>query len=128
MEAREREEMTDKEVMLIMSLANVSEDVARKALDDHETVEEAIDALIPNPVTPGDKYIPQRPKIDTGMSAEQEELCLRGRWLQEKVNAVYSVAHSQTQTQPDLPALAASEVGLPPSSVAEVEIPIASVE
>ena len=119
MEAREREEMADKEVMMIMTLANVDDATARKALVEHETVEDAIDALLLTPVTAGDKYMPQKPKIDTGLTSEQEELCLKGRWLQEKVNAVYSVAHSQIQSPPDQLALESSEA----SQASAVEIP-----
>ena len=59
-----------------------------------------IDALIEKPVCAGDKYIPSKPIVESGMTPEQEQRCERGRALQDKINAVFSVAHSKTQTQP----------------------------
>ena len=59
-----------------------------------------MDALIEKPVCAGDKYIPSKPIVESGMTPEQEERCERGRALQDKINAVFSVAHSKTQTQP----------------------------
>ena len=76
---------------------------AEKALVSHETVLDAIEALIPaNPVASGAKYIPPKPKVNHGMDEEQAALCARGRWLQDKVNAVFSVAHSKILDQPPL--------------------------
>lgn len=60
-----------------------------------------IDSLIEKPECKGDKYIPPPPKIDNGLTPEQQELCLRGRDLQDKVNVVFSVAHSKTRTPLD---------------------------
>jgi hypothetical protein len=61
----------------------------------------AIESVLPkNPVISGAKYIPPKPIVDTGMDEEQKERCARGRWMQEKVNAVFSVAHSKTLEQP----------------------------
>ena len=89
-----------------MSLAGVDEATATRALLEYETVEDAVDALLVKPVVSGDAYIRPRPMVDTGMTEEQRERCEKGRWLQEKVNAVFSVAHSQIQTQqvPEAPA------------------------
>ena len=61
----------------------------------------AIESVFEKPETAGDKYIPPKPKVDSGLTPEQEELCRRGRWLQDQVNAVFSVAHSKTQTRPE---------------------------
>ena len=83
-----------------MSLAGVDEATAKRALLEYETVEDAVDALLVKPVVSGDAYIRPRPVVDTGMTAEQIERCEKGRWLQDRVNAVFSVAHSQTQTPP----------------------------
>jgi len=83
---------------MVQQLTGCSLEEAEKALNQHETVLDAIESLIPaNPVVSGAKYIPSKPKVDTGMDPEQIALCERGRWLQDKVNAVFSVAHSKIQ-------------------------------
>jgi len=94
---------------LIMELANVNKETAEKALAEHGQVWLAVDALLVKPVSAADKYIPPPPKVDSGLSEEQKQLCERGRWLQDKVNAVFSVAHSKIQTQQDQLALANEE-------------------
>ena len=119
-----------------MTLAGVDEATAKRALLEHETVEDAVDALLVKPVVSGDAYIRPRPCIDTGLTPEQEERCRKGRWLQDKVNAVFSVAHSQVQTPPDQSvASTASETaaqsvevptvppGSPPDSLAQTTPP-----
>lgn len=88
-----------------MELANVDRATAEKALQEHGDIITAIDALLSKPVIAGDKYIPAKPTIDTGMTAEQEERCAKGRWLQDKVNVVFSAAHSSVRNQPDHEAL-----------------------
>ena len=80
-----------------MDLAGVSQEVAEEALAKHKEVWLAVDALTERPVVAGDKYIPSKPKVNTGLTSEQEALCQKGRWLQDQVNAVFSVAHSKTQ-------------------------------
>jgi hypothetical protein len=107
---------------MVQQLTGCSREEAEKALIDHETVLDAVESLIPaNPVVSGAKYIPAKPKVDTGMDPEQIALCERGRWLQEKVNAVFSVAHSKT-----LPDPLAEQSSL--QSEASVLIPVASIE
>ena len=96
MEARETEQME-----LVMELTGCGPMEAAKALTEHKEVWLAVDALLTKPMVSGEKYIPKRPTVDDGLSDEQKERCSRGRWLQEQVNAVFSVAHSKTQTQPD---------------------------
>lgn len=86
---------------LIAELANVDLQTAEKALAEHKEVWLAVDFLIQKPITPGDKYIPAKPKVDTGLTSEQQMICDRGRWLQERINAVFSVAHSKTLPLPD---------------------------
>ena len=98
---------------LVMELAGVDEATAARALVEHETVEDAVDALLVKPVVSGEKYIPPPPKVESGMTSEQEERCRKGRWLQDQVNAVFSVAHSQTRSPPALPAPAASQASPP---------------
>jgi len=85
---------------LVMELAGVDEATAKRALLEHETVEDAVDALLVKPVVSGERFLPPPPTIDRGMTEEQEARCKKGRWLQDQVNAVFSVAHSKTRTQP----------------------------
>lgn len=109
---------------LVMGLAGVSREKAEEALAKHKEVWLAVDALMERPVVTGDKYIPQKPKVSTGLTSEQEALCLRGRWLQDQVNAVFSVAHSKVQTQPDQrEALEEQHDRVPPSSPELVAVP-----
>ena len=105
---------------VVQQMTGCTREEAERSLLAHETIVDAIDSLIPpNPVTAGSKYIPAKPKIDTGMDAEQTALCERGRWLQDKVNAVFSVAHSKTL--PVLPAEQSSSL----SAEASVTVPLA---
>ena len=106
------------DITMVQQMTGCTRDEAEKALVAHETVLDAIEALIPaNPVTSGARYIPPKPKVDHGMNEEQAALCARGRWLQDKVNAVFSVAHSKTLEQTPL----GSE---PQTSPALVDLPV----
>jgi hypothetical protein len=119
--AAKKEQMaSDKEIQMIMSLTGVDEKTAEEAYMRYEDVTEAIDALLEKPVVSGEKYIPAKPKVNTGMTEEQEERCKKGRWLQDQVNAVFSVAHSKTRTLPDELAPEASTE--PPS----IDLPVAA--
>ena len=102
----------------VMELANVSREVAEEALAKHKEVWLAVDALMECPVVAGDKFIPPKPKVNTGLTSEQEALCQRGRWLQEQINAVFSVAHSKVRTlQDDLQEVPEEQhAQVPPSS------------
>jgi len=92
------------DVQMICQLVGCTQEQASQALLKHETLVDAIDSFLPPaPVVSGTKYIPPKPIVDSGLSAEQKELCERGRWLQDKVNAVFSVAHSKTLSLPDAP-------------------------
>ncbi len=85
---------------LVQELAGVDKDTAIAALKaTHGNVEDAIDRLLQKPVCKGDQYIPQKPRVNTGLSDEQKAMCERGRWLQSKVNEVVSVAHSKIRNQ-----------------------------
>ena len=112
---------------MVQQMTGCSEEEAKTALLNHETVLDAIESLIPaNPVNSGAKYIPPKPTIDTGMDEEQAAICARGRWLQDKVNAVFSVAHSkiQEQTPPvSEQQTSPSKVDLNSETVQKVEIP-----
>ena len=109
---------------MVQQLTGCSLEEAEKALTDHETVLDAVESLIPvNPVVAGAKYIPPKPKVETGMDPEQQALCERGRWLQDKVNAVFSVAHSKVLPDP------LAEQSLSQSVEASaVTIPLSSIE
>ena len=105
---------------MVQQLTGCTREEAEKALTHHETVLDAVESLIPaNPVVSGAKYIPPKPKVDTGMDAEQVALCERGRWLQDKVNVVFSVAHSKILPDP------LAEQSLLQSEEASVSIPVA---
>ena len=92
------------DVQMICQLTGCSQEEASQALLKYESVEDAVDSLLPPaPVVSGSKYIPSKPIVDSGLSDEQKELCERGRWLQSKINAVFSVAHSKTLPPPDAP-------------------------
>lgn len=101
---------------MIMMLTGVDEETASKAYLEHEDLEDAIASLLPKPEVSGDKYIPKKPVINNGLTPEQEALCKKGRWLQDRVNVVMSVAHSKTRTPlDDLPPEHA-RLQVPPSS------------
>lgn len=108
---------------MVQQMTGCTRDEAERALIAHETVLDAIESLIPaNPVTSGAKYIPPKPTIDNGLDPEQDALCKKGRWLQDKVNVVFSVAHSKI-----LPDLQAEQSALQ-SAEASVPVPLAVVE
>lgn len=106
---------------LVMELTGCGPLEAAKALMEHKEIWLAVDALTKKPECKGDKYIPEKPKIDRGMDAEQEERCKKGRWLQDQVNVVFSVAHSKTRNQQDASAPSESQAIAPPSSPVAVE-------
>ena len=109
---------------MIMSLTGVDEETASAAYLNHETVEDAIDFLLQKPVVSGDKYIPAKPNVATGLSSEQEARCRKGRWLQDQVNVVFSVAHSKTRTPQDLSAPDSSQG---PQVAVPVSVPVLAV-
>lgn len=97
-----------------MELANCGPKEAAEALAKHKEVWLAVDALLTKPKTRGDAYVPPPPKVDTGMTAEQEARCKKGRWLQDQVNVVFSAAHSKTRTPRDAEDCSSGEA--PPAS------------
>ena len=109
---------------MVQQLTGCTREEAERSLNQYENVLDAVESLIPaNPVVTGAKYIPPKPKVDTGMDPEQQALCERGRWLQDKVNAVFSVA--QSKIQPDL---LAQQSSLQSAEVSVASIPLASIE
>lgn len=86
--------MTDADIDMIQSMAFCSREDAMTALSKHGgDVLSAIASMYPSKET-SKKRIP----IDTGMDSEQTERCRRGRELQDKINAVFSVAHPQAKS------------------------------
>jgi hypothetical protein len=114
----------ERDILFVMSMTASTREEAESALLKFQTVEDAIDALLVKPVSSGDKHIPLPPKIDSGLTAEQEERCKKGRWLQDQVNVVFSAAHSKTRTPLD--AGDCSSTAAPPSSPspAGIEVPV----
>jgi hypothetical protein len=104
-----------------MELAGVTKEIAEGALAEHKEVWLAVDALIQKPSVSGDKHIPPTPKVDTGLTLDQQKRCEKGRWLQDQINVVFSVAHSKTR--PPLDDLAEVHV---PSQPLE-DLPVSAV-
>jgi hypothetical protein len=100
---------------VIQSLAGCTKEEAEAALATHGDIVAAVDALLVKPVVKGDTLIPPKPVIDNGLTPEQDSMCRRGRWLQDQVNAVFSVAHSKSLPDPPAPA-AVADLSAPPSS------------
>ena len=88
--------MTD--VEMVQSLAECTEEQARRALEEHKTIEAAVDSLLSPTVVSGAKHIPPPRKIDTGTTPEQEEICATGRALMDKLTSVASAAHSKIRS------------------------------
>ena len=109
---------------MVQQLTGCTREEAERSLNQYENVLDAVESLIPaNPVVSGAKYIPPKPKVDTGMDPEQQALCERGRWLQDKVNVVLSVAHSKI-----LPDLLAEQSLTQSAEVSVASDPVLSVQ
>ena len=109
---------------LVMELAGCGPKEAAEALAKHKEIWLAVESLLEKPKVAGDKYIPPKPTVDHGMDADQKARCDRGRWLQDQVNAVFSVAHSKIQHEQEEQAHGAqtsqaAAVGDPKPSAAE---------
>jgi hypothetical protein len=111
----------ERDILFVMSMTAATHEESEAALIKFQTVEDAIDSLLVKPVSSGDKHIPAPPKIDTGLTAEQEARCKKGRWLQDQVNVVFSAAHSKTRTPLDAEDCLSTAV--PPSSPQPVAVP-----
>ena len=86
----------------VVRLTGCTLEQAHAALQLHgDEIWKAIDSLIVKPEVSGDKYIPKKPVINHGLTAEQYERCLKGRDLQDRVNVVFSVGQAQHRTQQD---------------------------
>lgn len=83
----------------VISLTGCTEQEAEDALRTHNgDVYQAVDSLLPLPVTSGAKHIPKPREINRGMTAEQEEMCAKGRELMDKLTVVASAAHSKIRS------------------------------
>ena len=105
-------------VETIMHMTGCDQAEAEAALLLHPNdIIAAMDFVMPKPTVSGAKYIPAKPVVDTGMDEEQKARCEKGRWMQDKVNAVFSVAHSKTLSFPAAEqASQAAEVPVAPPS------------
>lgn len=112
---------------VVQNLTGCSKEEAEAAMTKYGDVVEAIDALMVKPVVKGDTLIPPKPVIDNGLTPEQDSMCRRGRWLQDQINAVFSVAHSKTLQDPTALAAVAEPseqtVTLPPVQEPSTESP-----
>ena len=107
-------------VETVMELACVDRETAAAALSEYREIWVAVDALLTKPMSEGDRFLPPPPTVDDGLSPEQRALCLRGRWLQDQVNVVFSVAHSKVRTLPEQDQ-SAPEVSAPPVELPQLE-------
>lgn len=87
--------MTD--VDMVQSLTGCTTEQAQIALNEHGTVDGAVDALLVKPVVSGEKYIPRRERVPHH-DPEQEERCATGRALMDKLTAVSSAGHSKIRS------------------------------
>ena len=109
-----------------MELAGVPREIAEAALAEHKEVWLAVDALLQKPSVSGDKHIPAPPKVDTGLTSEQQKICDKGRWLQDQINVVFSVAHSKTR--PPLDDLEQVPAASQPLEDQQVSVPVEFAE
>jgi hypothetical protein len=87
--------MTDVDMVQLLACCTVEE--AQCALNEHHTVEAAVDALMVIPVVTGTKHIPkiQRQVFN---DSEQEARCAMGRMLMDKLTAVSSAAQTKIRS------------------------------
>jgi hypothetical protein len=111
---------------IVMELAGVPREIAEAALAEHKEAWLAVDALLQKPSVSGDKHIPARPKVHTGHTSEQQTICDKGRWLQDQINAVFSVAHSKIR--PPLDDLEQVPAASHPLEDQQVSVPVEFAE
>jgi len=109
------------ETIMNMTGCNQAEAEAALLLHPNDLIA-AMDFVLPKTAVSGAKYIPPKPMVNTGMDDEQKARCEKGRWMQEKVNAVFSVAHSKTLPGPEAEQSESqsAEVSVPAVEPAEV--------
>jgi hypothetical protein len=82
---------------MIQSLASCTAEQAILALNEHGTVEAAVDALMDKPIVAGQKYIPPARVLHPN-DPEQEERCAKGRMLMDKLTALSSAAQTKIRS------------------------------
>lgn len=97
------------EIEMVMELACCTRDVAEQALHDHRDVVSAVDALLVKPPCRGTERVGR--VVDSGLTEEQVERCARGRVLQDKISALFSVAQAKMKVQQVQQALADAQQG-----------------
>jgi hypothetical protein len=113
--------MTD--VDMIQSLANCTSEQAILALNEHGTVEAAVDALMVKPVVGGEKYIPP-PRVLHPNNPEQEERCAKGRMLMDKLTALSSAAQTKIRSGQQLAGGVAKLESQAPDEQKELTVPV----
>lgn len=98
------------------------EEAAKAYLFFNGDIAAAIEFLLPATSVSGDKYIPAKPTVETGMDAEQIERCAKGRDLQDRVNSIFSAAAAQGKSSlPEevvsVPTMALPDEPAPPASL-----------
>jgi len=81
----------------VMSFTGCTRDEAIDAITTYGSPLKAMLELTPEP--------PKKHKWDSNLTEEQRIMCQRGRDLQDKVNGVFSVAHSKVKSLHSEPAL-----------------------
>lgn len=72
----------------VVSMTGVSEEIAKKALEENgNDVIAAIDSLSKPPVISGTRYIPPAPKIDDGLTDEVRENLKKARQFSDILSA-----------------------------------------
>jgi len=94
------------EVEVIQSLSGCTLEEAKSAFETFKTIVDAVDHLLPPPVKPADKHIPEKPSTQSHMDAEQALRCAEGRKLMDALT-VTSVYHPKIQ-----PVQSVEEVGM----------------
>ena len=112
--------MTD--VDMVQSLAACTAEQAQVALNEHKTMEAAVDALLAKPVVSGQKYIPKLPKTSYN-DPEQETRCARGRELMDKLTCVSSAAQTKIQSGQELAGGVATRDSAAPGVQQELTVP-----
>lgn len=75
-------------VQMIVSMTGVTEEVAKKALEENGgDVIAAVDALSKPPTISGTRYIPAPPKIDDGLTDEVRENLKKARQFSDILSA-----------------------------------------
>lgn len=89
--------MSTGNVEMVMSLTGCGEEEAKSALAKHTDVLAAVDSLLVIPSASGQKFVPEKPKINDGLSDEVRANLKRAREFADVLNA--SPRNDLRQTQ-----------------------------